>query len=416
MLFQMLRPEFFGAIAFLLTLASCLPLFAPGHAAACLQDDLQKASDTTLGLPQNDPSLPILRQSWIAYRQRFIQGDGRVIDREANDRSTSEGQAYAMLRAVLINDPGSFARTLDWAENNLARKDGEGKRIDYLWAWKWGRSDRGQWGTIDSNFASDADIDAITALILAARRWNCPEYLEKARIKLNDLWNSSVATTPDGSRYLMPGPKNAFWNQPDSLILNPSYFAPYAFRLFAQIDPEHNWTDLVNSSYRALQGSSSLSKVSLPSDWIVLNPMTGKFQPLPDAHTLKSLYGFDAFRVWWRVALDASWFQEPRAKQYLQQNMRHLQQLWRLQQKIPAQITLQGKPAVTYEATSQYSMLYAALRLVDPELAAQLYRQKLSPQYRNGFWDNDSAYYTQNLAWFALLPIDSFKSLLSNTP
>lgn len=26
----------------------------------------------------------ILVQSWQAYRQRFIQGDGRVIDREAN--------------------------------------------------------------------------------------------------------------------------------------------------------------------------------------------------------------------------------------------------------------------------------------------------------------------------------------------
>jgi endoglucanase len=214
----------------------------------------------------------------------------------------------------------------------------------------------------------------------------------------------------------MPGPKDAFWNQEDTLILNPSYFAPYAFRLFAQVDPTHNWAGLIDSGYRALEESSKISKVGLPSDWIVLNPKTGSFQPLPATHQLKSLYGFDAYRVWWRLALDAAWFQEPRAKQYLQQNIQHLQKLWQTQKKIPAQITLEGQPAVAYEATPQYAMLYAAFRLIDPKTAEQIYQQKLTPRYRNGFWDSDSAYYTQNLAWFALLPPASLKPLLPNTP
>ncbi len=405
-----------SAIAGLLTLASCFPLFPPGAAAACLWDELHQSTDASLSLPQTDPYLPLLQQSWIAYRQRFIQSDGRVIDREANDRSTSEGQAYAMLRAVLINDPATFARTLEWAENNLSRKDASGKPIDSLWAWKWGHTAQGNWEIQDSNFASDADIDAATALILAARRWNCPEYLNKARVKLNDLWNQSIAILPDGSPYLMPGPKAAFWNQPDMLILNPSYFAPYAFRLFAEIDSDHNWLALVNTSYRTLEESSGVSKVGLPSDWIVLKPSTRQFQPLPASHPLKSLYGFDAYRVWWRLAIDATWFQEPRAKQYLQRNTRYLQQIWRTQQKIPAQITLQGQPAVSYEATAQYAMLYTAFRLTAPKLAEQLYHQKLNPRYQHGFWDNDSAYYTQNLAWFALLPPASFKPLWPNTP
>ena len=65
-----------------------------------------------------------------------------------------------MLRAVLIDDPDTFAITLDWAEKNLKRLDPKGKAVDQLWAWKWGK-EQGKWGPIDKNFASDADIDAV---------------------------------------------------------------------------------------------------------------------------------------------------------------------------------------------------------------------------------------------------------------
>lgn len=116
----------------------------------------------------------LFQQSWWAYRDRFIQGDGRVIDREAEDRSTSEGQAYALLRAVWIDDRDTFDRVLQWSETNLQRRNLDGSRSDLLWAWKWGKQPDGNWGLIDGNFASDGDIDAITALIFAAQRWNHP--------------------------------------------------------------------------------------------------------------------------------------------------------------------------------------------------------------------------------------------------
>lgn len=353
----------------------------------------------------------LLQQSWVAYRQRFIQTDGRVIDREADDRTVSEGQAYAMLRAAMIGDRDTFDRTLNWAENNLQRQR-DGKRIDSLWAWKWGRNSQGQWTTIDGNFASDADIDAITALILAARRWKHPEYLNLARTKLQDLWNlSTIASPTKKTRYLLPGPVEIFQQQ--SIVqLNPSYFAPYAFRLFAQVDPSHDWLSLVDSSYQVLQQATALSSVGLPNDWVLVNLTTAKAEPLQVANPGTSEYGFDAYRVWWRVALDAAWFKEPRAKQYLQKQLGHPKQLWRSQQKIPARIDLQGNPTVTYEATSQYAMLYAALQLVDPSTAQQIEQKKLMSRYRNGFWDNDSAYYTQNLVWLGLVPPASIASLL----
>ncbi|NJM47643.1 MAG: glycosyl hydrolase [Alkalinema sp. RU_4_3] len=350
----------------------------------------------------------ILDESWKSYRQRFIQPDGRVIDWESDQRTTSEGQAYAMLRAVLANDPETFSRTLNWAEVNLARKVG-GKRSDRLWTWKWGRTPLGQWGVLDGNFASDADIDACFSLILASKRWNKPDYLVLARQKLEDLWQFSTLEVKQ-QRYLLPGPEVAF-RQGETLIFNPSYFAPYAFRLFAQVDGERDWLKLIDSSYRVLEDSATLSSVGLPSDWVGLNLKTQRYESLKAP--LLSQYGFDASRVWWRVALDGAIYNEPRAMAYLKQHTTHLRQLWLDQGKIPAQISLQGQPLVDYDATSQYGMLFAAMELFDPAIANNISQKKLLPRYQQGFWDNDAAYYTQNLVWFGLLPAEAIGQAMS---
>jgi endoglucanase len=386
--------------------ASLAPLISLNQPSSGQSSSNQSSNQPSSGQPSNPPATAeILQQSWSAYRERFIQADGRVIDRENNARTVSEGQAYAMLRSVFANDPDTFGLTFKWAEANLARRGSDGNRLDSLWAWKWGQ-DQQNWGILDNNFASDADLDAVTALILASRRWNRPDYLELARTKLNDLWALSTVTAPGrkSQRYFLPGPLSSFQPQPNQVYLNPSYLAPYAFRLFAQVDPNHDWLSLVNSSYQVLQNSTQLSEVGLPSDWVMLNLETGQFQAPPVTAQLRSTYSFDAYRVWWRVALDAVWFNSREAKTFLADHLPHLQELWRTQQAIPARINLRGFPTARYEATSQYAMLYPALQLIDAETAAQIRQQKLLANYSNGIWDNDSAYYTQNLAWLGLFP------------
>lgn len=358
----------------------------------------------------------LLRESWAAYRQRFIQADGRVIDWETPDRrSTSEGQAYAMLRAVWMNDPDTFARTLQWGEDNLRRRQPGGAMIDSLWAWHWGQdAPTGNWQILDQNFASDGDIDAITALILAARQWHRDDYRVLARQKLADLWAQAVMTV-NGKPYLLPGPAAAF-HQNDTIIFNPSYLAPAAFRLFAQVDPERDWLALVNSSYDLLTKAAQVSSVSLPSDWIVMETKTGRLRVLGPTETLQSRYSFDAFRVWWRLALDAVWFNAPEADRLLHKQLSYLEKLWRSQQMIPARLDLQGKSLVSYESTAQYGMLYAGFQRTDPRLAQEIYQQKLAPVYQDGFWDNDAAYYTQNLVWFGLIATAEIPPTLTPNP
>ncbi|OUC13831.1 MAG: glycosyl hydrolase [Alkalinema sp. CACIAM 70d] len=363
---------------------------------------LKPVPHTAITVSPAPNSRNLLQESWESYRKRFIQGDGRVIDWEGDEKSTSEGQAYAMWRSVFANDPTTFEQTLRWAEQNLRRETPQKQALDSLWAWKWGKQKDGQWTQLDPNFAVDADIDACFALILAAQRWQKPEYLALAKTKLQDIWLHSTTVVKD-KRYLLPGPIIAF-RQGNLVRLNPSYLAPYAFRLFAEVDKSRDWLALVETSYEILEASTAVSSAGLPSDWIGLDAETGQYQALVKPSPVLSLYGFDASRVWWRVALDGFLYNEPRATQYLQSHLATIESLWRSQKKIPAQLDLQGNPLVKYDATSQYGMLYAAFQLVNPALAQEIYQQKLLPRYRGGFWDNDKAYYTQNLVWFGLLP------------
>lgn len=401
---------------------SCLPLAITltvvGHphaltsATSTPQPSLCQVSVSqplTLSIPS--PQNTLLRESWQTYRDRFIQADGRVIDRADRDRTVSEGQAYAMLRAVAINDPATFERTYTWAKNNLARRDDQGQLRDHLWAWHWGQRPDGSWGILDDNFATDADIDATTALIWAAQRWRCPQYLTEAQAILDDIWEQGTVALPDGQRQLLPGPKDAFFNQPDRLVLNPSYFAPASFRLFAQVNPSRAWNSLTDSGYAMLADLRQFSETGLPPDWVVYNPITQTYRSLdsggldPDL-PLQSHYGFDAIRVWWRVGQDAAWNRAPQAKGYLQGQLPELIQRWQRDGRLPARLSLDGLTKSSYEATAHYAMLYPALLQVDPAIAEAIYQQKLLPAYQDGFWDSDTAYYTQNLAWFGLLPLE----------
>jgi endoglucanase len=437
----------FGGLRCSRRIAIVLALLLPAL-TACLRSGpspivTAPATPSVQATAQNPPpSAAFFLESWDAYRRRFIQADGRVIDWEGQGRSTSEGQAYAMLRSVLIDDPKTFDLALKWGENNLRRS---GPNSDTLWAWRWGpespsdaaqatsapvtavtitaspqasprasESPPSQWGILDENFASDGDIDAATALILASRRWNKPEYLRLAQAKIRDIWALSTIDL-QGKRYLLPGPTAAFVKD-DRIELNPSYLAPYAFRLFAQVDPDHNWTEMANDSYRILDAVSAVSPVGLPSDWIALSREgQPKMSVITPPSNLVSRYGYDAYRVWWRVSLDGAWFGVPEADRFLGQHLPYLAKRWQ-QGQIPAQLGLDGSDLVPYDSTSHYGMLYAAFRRIDPNLAQGMYEQKLLPRYKNGIWDGDSAYYSQNLAWLGLFPAETLPKELLTAP
>jgi len=82
---------------------------------------------------------------WSFYKRTYIQ-NGRVVSLDEQGVTTSEGQGYALLRAVWSNDRTAFEAVWDWTKQHLQVRD------DKLFAWKWK-------GTVlDRNSATDASV------------------------------------------------------------------------------------------------------------------------------------------------------------------------------------------------------------------------------------------------------------------
>jgi endo-1,4-beta-D-glucanase Y len=336
----------------------------------------------------------ILQQSWKAYVARFIEPDGRVVDPKGGGVSTSEGQAYAMLRAVWLRDRAVFDRTYAWGKSHL----NAGIRRDRLWAWKWAKAPDGRSRVPDSAFASDADQDVALALILAFRTWKDERYLRDAAAILADLWRLATIDA-QGRRFLLAGDKLC---EGRTCRLNPSYCAPYAYRIFALHDRQRDWKSLVESSYVMLETSADLTGTHLPPDWMVLDTTTGRLT-LPAGKD--SAFSYDAMRVYWRIALDRELFAEPRADAYLKQTLPWLIARWERVGTLPAVVPQSGDDPADYESPEMLGALLPALQRVRPDIAAAIERRLLS-LYSRGVWADHAgaqdSYYLQNWAWFGI--------------
>ena len=332
--------------------------------------------------------MSLLQESWNAYTARFIQADGRVIDWPGGQVTTSEGQAYAMLRAAWMRDRPTFDRVLGWAQANL----NQGVRDDHLWAWRWGRAGDGSWRVLDAAFASDAEQDAALALLIAWKSWDDPRYLASARETLADLWERGTMVV-SGRRILLAGDSLC---QGRTCRLNPSYQAPYAYRIFARHDPGHDWATLVDTTYWLLDANAQMTATHLPSNWLRIEVATGTLQPGSDED---AAYSYDAFRTHWRLALDAALYSEPRARSFLDRSLAWVVDRWQRDQKIPAVIAAGGGAMVDYEAPEMLAVLMAALQPSAPDVADAMQR-RVQSSYAGGIWGDRDAYYLQNWAWF----------------
>lgn len=214
-----------------------------------------------------------------------------MVSLDENRITTSEGQSYAMLRAVWANDPATFEAVWAWTRNNLR------VRGDHLFAWKW--KDR----VLDRNSATDADTDIALALILASRRFENPDHLEEARAILEDIWTREVLHT--GDLDLVTAGNWAVHEQDPTIHV--AYLAPYAYQVFAGVDATHPWQSLVKSSYALLAWLYDDEGVRVPPEIVYVDRRTGKFL-LQRPGSKISDYGYDSVPLLWRIAVDETWF------------------------------------------------------------------------------------------------------------
>jgi endoglucanase len=246
------------------------------------------SSAVPAGLPPQQGSQPQDRAEAAARRflDRYVTPDGRVRRLDQGGDTVGEGQAYGMLLAAAIVDSQRFDAIWAWTKNNLRRPDG-------LISFKW----RG--GHVeDPQAASDADLDASRALLVAGCRFQRPALRQEA-LRLGDAIMRVEVASFQGAPVLTAGP----WAVTAPVTVNPSYFSPASFAALRAASGDGRWSSLAASS-RSITSTLMQPPSRLPPDWARLEG--GKPVPigLPGNPQAPAQFGFDAVRTLVRMAED----------------------------------------------------------------------------------------------------------------
>ena len=199
---------------------------------------------------------------WQSFAERHIQSDGRVVDHSTQRlHSTSEGQSYAMLFALVAQDRTRFEQLWRWSVANLSGGDASVQ----LPAWQWGRRDDGSWGVIDANTASDANLWFVYALAEAGRLWQAPQYSRDALALLPLITAEEVVHLPGLGAMLLPG-RSGFATAAQQWRLNPSYLPLPVLRRLAQLQPTGPWNAIARNTAHML---GKTTPQGLAPDWVL---------------------------------------------------------------------------------------------------------------------------------------------------
>lgn len=225
---------------------------------------------------------------WQGYQQAFISPQGRVVDASfADQRTTSEGQAYALFFALVADDRKRFAQLLDWTQQNLA----QGDLGTHLPAWLWGKRADGQWGVIDDNTASDADLWMAYTLIQAGRLWTRPEYTQKGEALAGLITQREVVSIRGHGPLLLPGLKGFGPDAQGCVTFNPSYL-PLPVAQFMAFKFGSPWHAMTSQLPNLIEQSAPRG---FPADWVYICPDKPVTLPAPNREPDSS---YDAIRTY----------------------------------------------------------------------------------------------------------------------
>ena len=225
-------------------------------------------------------------------------------DGERNS-TVSEGISYGMMISVMMDDQTSFDGFFRYADR-WSNEHG-------LMCWYVAADGSRALGT---GGASDADEDIAWALCLAAQRWGgrgslSASYEELAIRQIQRIYDFEV-DHHDWPDMFLPGDE---WRGKN--VFNPSYFAPYQYRLFGELTGAvDDWARVVDTGYaildRCLNERSGNRENGLVPAWC-----TFEGEPVEAFFGAETNYQTDSARMPFRLALDWALYRDERAKAHL---------------------------------------------------------------------------------------------------
>lgn len=333
----------------------------------------------------------LLTDSWRTYKRNFIKDSGQIID-TSSYVTTSEGQSYALLRSLTMNDKVEFDRVWTWTQDNLQVRE-----TDSLFAWKVALDEKGVNHLSDTNSASDADEDIALALYKAYLKWGDKRYLNDSKKIINDIWRMEVVKR-NNRLYLVSAPEGATGSK---LLVNPSYLSPSSYKTFSKIDPLHNWQKLADDSYSLLEQIQARSQVGIFSNWIAILP-NGDLSSASELVTQSAdSFGYDAFRINWRMADD---IHDKRAQEILAKLNTFYESKWSQDHMIFSEYDLDGKALSDNSDVPTSAGAIIGLHAMNQNIAVDIYNGDIVSRFskKGIYWGQPRNYYTQNWAFFAV--------------
>jgi len=241
--------------------------------------------------------------SYAIWKTNFVEacnnGHYRV---KFDDRSqtVSEGIGYGMLLSAYMADKTLFDGLWLYYKDNV---NGNG-----VMNWKI----NGCSGTIGQNGATDAELDAAFALIVADYQWASAgtiNYKNDAKTLIAAIKSHEVEAN---TFVLKPG--DAFGG---STLTNPSYFSPAYYRAFGTFTNDTSfWNSVASKAYTVINSNLTQNNAvgGLVSDWC---EASGNYSSEANGYANQGrLYTYDAARTPWRIAVDYVWYGSADAKTY----------------------------------------------------------------------------------------------------
>lgn len=220
------------------------------------------------------------RAAATSFLARYGEPDGRVSRLDQGGDSVSAGQAQAMLIAVALGERGPFERVWAWTKAHLQLRS-------RLLASRWSAG-----RVVDAEPATDADLDAARALLVAGHRFHVPAYTE-AGLSIARAVIANETVMRGGVRVLVAGP----WARSRGVV-DPGYWAPRTLSELQAATGDRHFGQL-EAGVIQLAAKLTSRAPHLPPDWAAVSP-NGSIHPIagpPGRPSAPPQYALDAARL-----------------------------------------------------------------------------------------------------------------------
>lgn len=336
---------------------------------------------------------------WESYAAKFVDGHGRVVDHTAGDRTTTEGEAYAMFFALVANDRSRFDKLVDWTEDNLA----QGDLTLHLPAWSWGKAEDGSWRVLDPHPAADADLWMAYSLEEAGRMWGVDRYSKLGTLMADRIAHQEVVLVPGVGTTMIPG-ADGFHPDPATWYVNPSYMPPSLLEYFAKSAPQSPWQQVLSSlpDVVATPNGFAMDWMKVGADGVhpCAPPAAVKEAEINGKPAAAGIGSYDAIRVYlWLGLADPKTPGVRRSMESLQGMAVYMSS----HTSPPAQVDAAGK-ILSEDAPPGFSAAmipYLHVMGLKQQEAEQITRLAATRDVKSGLYGRNGNYYDQNLALFA---------------